>query len=520
MSVSTGASAKSGIDSPTTDVTTMSAELKDSVKKIEFKNLIKDKVLKPSKLARFDNVRGHHSHLVIRDSHYLLKAPTSFITCASCHRGRVLKISMIQELTTEQILDEIYHTILKNPCSKRKNTSKENQVISDAYKKQQLGAITPAFGAHDKYKRSHPLGSLQQLPTYLPQTPMVLLPQTNGYPLPPASSIHESIVPNTSQNTTSDQVPTFDAFFSDFEPLTNFPQLSKTMEIASTGSAVKVTSFTLTSLFNAQSNFPANLDMFLSQAMSQQFGTQFFTEDTLFVPLPTYACTLFAKDSNKLHFRRDEVFQRVLNARIHDFVHQPNVNLSNLRIIIMFNAFQEGVPDRPQENQSHKYVGNVYVLHSFSVLADSSLSFSNLRYSFNHNYTWIDSKHEAAKNELFNELILSKLQNEVFMKTNEVALGTHVNPLVLDRAALMTVIPFTTEDTFVLSASGSLFVVCFICLKLLRILTGEDGLQMIGYVSTVHFNSKFHLYLLRLMLENLKQGSDAGKHEYVRAPEF
>ncbi|KAH3681616.1 hypothetical protein WICPIJ_007421, partial [Wickerhamomyces pijperi] len=88
--------------------------------KTEYKNLIKEKVLLPSRLPEFDIIRGHHQHLVIRDSHYLIKAPTSFITCSSCHRGRVLRVQTIKENLTNDILIEIYQAISKSECSKRK----------------------------------------------------------------------------------------------------------------------------------------------------------------------------------------------------------------------------------------------------------------------------------------------------------------------------------------------------------------------------------------------------------------
>lgn len=505
--------------------------------KTAYKNLIKDKVLKPSKLSKYDAIKAHHSHLVIRDSHYLIKSPTSFITCASCHRGRVLKINTIKELSTEQILYEIYSTIGKNLCQKRRNANRNNQVLQQEqitqhsfannldsnhqiFHHQQQQHQQQHFHAQQHHQQQHISHQNQQnqhqsqsmshnlQAQSLPLVPMVSLPNT--YPssvYPPAMGTSYSLPTSLPQLQASHQthkMPSFEDLFTDFEPLQNLPQFAENMTIPTIGSTIKITSFTLASLFHAQSNFPANLDCFLSMALEQNFGL--YTNDTLIVALPTYACTMFVKDpeTNISHFRNDENLLRVLNTRIHNFVQQSDFNLQNLKIVIYFNCFNDTVSDKLHEPPLNTYVGNMYVLSSFQTMSDSSLTYTAARYAYNQSTNWIDPAEELAKNKLFNELVISKLQNEVFLSTNEVQLGTHINQQCFEKNAHTTVITFISDENFVVSAASSLFVVCYISVKLLRVLLGEDGLQMLAYQSNVHFNSKFHIYLLKLMLEQLE----------------
>jgi hypothetical protein len=465
------------------------SETTENLKKLEFKNLIKDRVLKPSKLPKYDSVRGHHAHLVIRDSHYLIKEPTSFITCSSCHRGRVLKIATIKELTTQQILNEIYSTIGKNPCQKRKNTAREKQILPEHQQVESQSHVQP-FPSLNTVTAMVPT---PYQPSYHPLTSV-------SYPLPPSSGLTHSLP----QSQAIGEIPSFEDLFTDFEPLQNLPQFCETINVSSIGAAMKVTSFTLISLFHGHSNFPANLDFLLSLAVQGNFG--FFTHDTLIVPLPVQACTMFVKDplTNVRFFRSNEGLLTTLNNRIHEFVQQKDFDLANLKVVIYFNYFQESFPERANEPNFNKYVGNMYIISGFRALSDSRLTFSSLRYAYNYGHSVVDNNEEIAKNGLFYELILSRLQNEVFLKTNEAGLGTHISPLELEKPAHITMIPYTCEESQVGYLTRSLFIVCYISLKLLRVAMSDDSLHSLACLSTVQYNSKFHIYLLKLLLEHLR----------------
>ncbi|KAH3670853.1 hypothetical protein WICMUC_004822 [Wickerhamomyces mucosus] len=504
----------------------------NKARKIEFKNLIKEKVLKPSKTPQFDFIRQHHSHLVIRDSHYLLKAPTSFITCASCHRGRVLKISTIKGNSTESILNEIYSSIVKNPCSKKKQTSKEqqlqhdnslannssidesNSILSNDSKRLRLSYNLDSILSHNNNNSNSEHNSLTSF-TFPFQPTQPLNNATTGNTA--TSSISNPSISSTGpissyhahgsrQESLSNIIPTFDQFFHDWEDVVELPTFSEKVVVKSLNASFNVTNFTLTTLFNSLTTFPTSLDFFLSLAIENEIGDNFFTKDTLIIPMPTYSCTLFQKEINKDILSKDEHLKKVINDRIAKFVNQQGLNLANFKVVIFFNFYQEGVPQRPQEHQAHKYVGNVYTLHDFNVnSSDSSLNYLISRVSFNHNYSVIDEKEEWLKTEIFNELVVSQLQEETLKKFHEYLLGSFVNVSVLERGPLMNFLPYTVDNNFLVTSSSSMFVVNFLSLKTLRVLLGENGLHMISYLISVKVNTKHNLYILKLLLERLQQ---------------
>lgn len=209
-------------------------------------------------------------------------------------------------------------------------------------------------------------------------------------------------------------------------------------------------------------------------------------------------------EANLSFFRTDDNLIRTLSTRINQFVQQRDFNPAKFKVVILFNYFMERTGNRLQD-QSPRYIGNMYVLNEFQTMDDSSLSFINSRYASYHDQSSIDVADELSKAKLFNELIISKLQNEVFLKTNQMILGTHINALCLEKQATTTAVTYITDSDFVMSPSSSLFIICFISLKLLRLLmTSAEGLQSLGYLCPISFNEKFHLYILKLMLEQLK----------------
>jgi hypothetical protein len=491
--------------------------------------------------------------------------PTSFITCSSCHRGRVLKIISIEESSTEEILNEIYSSIGKHPCSKRKQTSKETQ---DAFNKsfpeglkkakylsesntsivsstssapasnvttqdQNYSPLQPNTyfssvpslnhsNVNSENSSNHQSSQIQLNPLLIHQGgPVNLLsskPQLVSAPninslnnAGPSGYNHSGSVnpvslpqSGTPQPGLISRIPTIEEFLGDFEDLQELPNINEKLDIKSIGSNAKISAYTLSALFNGMSSFPISLDLFLSLSVETDITDKFFTLDTLIIPLPAYSATMFMKDFNKNHFLTDENLTSTISKRILDFISQPSVNLQNLKIVIIFNYFQEGVPDRPHENQSHKYVGNIYVINRLNVLQDSSLTFTNSRYTFNHNYTWVDPKEEWVKVEMFNELIIKPLQSEIFMKYHQDLLGNHLHGSVLERGSTINLIPYTVDESFLVTASSSLYVVNFITLKIIRILCAADGLQMISYLLSVKVNSRHNLHLLKILLDRLK----------------
>lgn len=551
-----------------------SDKIDDKARKMEYKNLIKEKILRPSKSSEFSDTRGHHSHLVIRDSHYLIKMPTSFITCSACHRGRVLKISSIQDLSTHDLLTEIYSSIGKNPCTKRKQTPKEPQDAQESYttsnptakkaKYEHLPLSNEPYSPIQPNTYFQPISNEQQQPHQ--NTQLTPLPMHQGGPVnvlsnklassnsnfnqnhppinhpsnqplnqqhnqstinqplnhPPINHasinytsinqpLNQPLQPlqplnqNVNQPPLSKRIPNIEDFLNDFEEIQELPNLNERLSIKSIGSTTKVSGYTLSTLFNGLSSFPTSLDLSLSLSIEADITNKFYTNDTLIIPLPAYSSTMFMKDFNKNQFLSDENLTSTINKRIVEFIMQPNVSFQQLKIVIIFNYFQEGVPERPHENQSHKYVGNIYVINRLNVLQDSSLTFTNSRYTFNHNFTWVDPKEEWIKVELFNDLIIKPLQNEIIMKYHQDLLGNHIHSSVLERGSNLNLIPYTVDESFLVTSSSSLYVVNFISLKILRVLCGIDGLQMISYLLSVQVNTRHNLHLLKLLLDRLKE---------------
>ncbi|KAH3676510.1 hypothetical protein WICPIJ_009064, partial [Wickerhamomyces pijperi] len=321
---------------------------------------------------------------------------------------------------------------------------------------------------------------------------------------------------NTITHIPKSNIPKFEDFFSDWEEITELPPLDERLPVKSLSTTIKVTNYTLTSLFSQCTQFPTTLDFFLSLCIEKEYGDSFFNKDTLLIPFPTYSCTSFMKDFNKDLFLKDDHIRAVIMNRVKMFVNQPLFNVQNFKVVILFNFFQEGVPQRPQEHQAHKYVGNVYTLSGFSVnVADNSLAYQSSRITFNHNYTMIDQKEEWIKSEVFNQLVVNPLQKEVYLKFGEYLLGSYINISVLERGPMMTFLPYTVESGYIVTSSSSMLVVNFIILKILRVLMSENGLQMISYLVSIKVNSKYNLYILKLLLDLLHSNESNGDNSIM-----
>lgn len=434
----------------------MAEKTHDHSKGLEYKNLIKEKILKPSKLPQHLSLKKHHSHLVIRDSNYFNKNPTSFIACASCHRGRVLKLSTIQESTTDDILNEIYSIIGVNPCSKKR--AKTN-ITTDETKRQ-------------KSDQLHHLPSLSNGPLI--------------------------------------KIPNFQDFFQDIDEPKNLSNFNLKIPIDSINSSTNITTTSLQSIYQGETNFPTSLDLFLSISIEKIFPF-FYSKDFLIIPLPTLSNTRFNQTLDENIYLNDSNLNEAINYRINKYLDQENISTNNLKIIIINCSYQEGSPQNLQEDQSHKYVGKIIIISDFIVNElNNQLIYQTKKLFLNHDYTYIDSKFEWIQSTIWQKIIISPLQKIISKKFEYPILGNVISSDVFLNTSISINVPYLINSGFYqINHSTSLYIVCYLILNLLKKFKNSlgilDELNLMNNLNGIEYNNQFNIYILKLLLDNLQK---------------
>ncbi len=461
-----------------------------SSKGLEYKNLIKEKILKPSKLPEYQSLRKHHSHLVIRDSNYFNKTPSSFIACASCHRGRVLKISLIQDSTTNDILNEIYSIIGVNPCSKKRAKQQVNSTTND----------------QKKHRPSTAGSSANTSTTSTIPAPLQPPPSTNILnPLNPSASLPKEI----------SKIPTLDDFFTDFDQPTSLPNLDIKAPIKSINSITTITTSSLLSMLKGETNFPTSLDLFLSLGISKQFPNFHNNNDTIIIPLPCISNTRFSTSLDESLYLNDFNLIDSINHKISDFLtNKPTSSIPNLKIIIIIGSFQEGSPQNPQEDQSHKYVCKIILLSDFIINElNNQLLYQTKKFFLNHDYTFIDSKFEWLQSQLLQKLIIKPLQSHFTKKFEYPILGDQISSDVFLNTSMTINVPYIMNSGFYqINHTTSLYIVVYLVLNLLSRFENlnrsngfDDQMGLMNSLNGIEYNNQFNINVLKMVLDYLRE---------------
>ncbi|CCH42659.1 hypothetical protein BN7_2203 [Wickerhamomyces ciferrii] len=473
----------------------------DSTKGLEYKNLIKEKILKPSKSNEFQFLRKHHSHLVIRDSNYFNKNPTCFIACASCHRGRVLKISYIQEKVNIDILNEIYTIIGANPCSKKR--AKSNVNANNANVNANVNTINPP-------------------------APVITNTLTNPSLSVPTSTnklnhINNVLSLNNDENEVQKKlklsnpisIPKFEEFFQDIDliDLSSNP-LNFKLPINSINSFANITNSSLISIQKGDINFPSSLDLLLSLSLNQKYPN-FQTKDTLIIPLPVLSNTKFHTTFDESLYLQDLNLQDSINLRISNFINSENfTNLNNLKIFVLIVTFQEGQPTSPQEDQTHKYVGKIILYSDFinNELMNNQLIYQTKKFFLNHDYTFIDSKFEWYQTNFLQKILIQPLQKQLFNKYKYPIMGETISTDVFINTSMSINVPYIINASFYqINYSNSLFIVVFLINKILKKFIHDLKLENLNEINImnslqgIEYNNQFNIYTLKLVLDNLNE---------------
>lgn len=462
-----------------------------SSKGLEYKNLIKEKILKPSKSPEYQYLKKHHSHLVIRDSNYFNKNPSSFIACASCHRGRVLKLSLIKESTTNDILNEIYSIIGVNPCSKKR--AKQSSVSSSSSTSVPTVALSSSID--QRKQRPAPISSSSSSNTTVKNH------STN--------SISTSVNSNSSF-----RIPNFEDFFADIDQPSTISNINLKVPIKSINSFTTITSASLISILTGETNFPTSLDLFLSLGISQNFPEFHDSKDTLIIPLPCISNTRFSNSLDENIYLNDFNLNDSINHKISNFLSQKNSSsstLSNLKIIVIICSFQEGSPQNPQEDQTHKYVGKLLILSDFIVNElNNQLLYQTRKFFLNHDYTYIDSKFEWLQSQFLQKIIIKPLQSHFAKKFDYPVLGDQISSDVFLNTSISLNVPYIMNSGFYqINHTTSLYIVCYLVLNLLgkfvQLGSGlDDQMGLMGALNGIEYNNQFNIHVLKLVLDELK----------------